>query len=259
MTASLHELRAAVLIAWKPHPLVLMVLGVVSLPGGCSCRPTPREPWDAGLRAATTTSSADGSGTGGAGSAGTRDAGSGNSAAAGEAGGGGGGDTGDGQGAAGRDGAGESNSPGRGSDARGEGGNGESGETGGGGPAQSEGSPSEPASAGVDDAPGPGGGTEREPTAGILPGRQAEPELDAAKAIDVAETNLTRAGQLRARRRFAEAYELAARAYDAVHPHVAENAKCKTLATSSLDMLREIAKSLPAPPKQRAAGTTFYE
>jgi len=217
---------------------------------GCSCRRTPRAPWDSGLQISPTSRATD------PGAAGT---GSGRSAELGKSGGGADGDTGGGQGEAGSEGAREKEQHGSGSDEQGDRASGKASPARGGGSAPATAAMGENEASGIGDTSGAGGSTEPRPSAGIFPGRPAVTELGATEAMRTADANMTAAQLACERGRFVEAYDLAARAYELVQPHAAGNPECEKMAGVAMNMLRELAKELPKLPPSRPHTTTFFE
>lgn len=216
-----------------------------ALCAGCSCRrEPPRAAWDAGLpSAATEAAPQEVAGT--AETSGTPDAGTGRGVEALNAGEGGDGDAGAGKGDAGANGDGDTAQQGDGSDERGNAGDStaEHAEGGGGksGPTARATSPGRGRGkeAGLDNEPKP-----QEPQAGVFPGRDRKPHLDAMRAIQVAEAALAVAERERGRGRLPEAYDQARAAFEAVRPHAEADRRCHELADRALKVVRDIEKRI---------------
>lgn len=259
MPGSETSLRStAFLLDWTSSVIVGGAV-IAATCAGCSCRrEAPRSSWDKGLPIAATDAAPDAE-TGSAMVEGNPGDGTGRSVEAVTAGGGADGTTGNGRGDTGASGADDASPPGDGSDDRGSEGSGAAQDSQGGGdsPGPSESGPSRGRGAG--DGKGTGIGDDRKPRAGVFPGRESKPELDAARAIADAEAALVAAERERARGRFPEAYDQARAAYEAVRPHVETDGRCKEVADRALALVRDLEKRIDKRPSPVRAAPTVFE
>ena len=259
MPGSETSLRSsAILLDWTSSVIVGSAV-IAATCAGCSCRrEAPRSSWDRGLPIAATDAAPDAE-TGSAMVEDNPGDGTGRSVEAVTAGGGADGSTGNGTGDTGTNGADDASPPGDGSDERGSEGGGAAQESRGGGdtrgPSESAASPAR----GAGDGKGPGIGNDQTPRAGVFPGRESKPELDAARAIAVAEAALVAAERERGRGRLPEAYDQALAAYEAVRPHRETDDRCKEVADRALALVRDLAKRLDKRPAPVRSAPTVFE
>lgn len=245
------------LLAW----LSCLCVGVptAAVCTGCSCRrEAPRASWDAGLPLAAT-EAAPQEAPGSADMSGPPGNGTGRGVEAVNAGTGADGDAGDGKGDAGASGDRDTAPQGDGSDERGNAGSGtaEAPEGAGVNPGQTARATSPRSGKGNGKASGLD--EDPQPEAGVFPGREPKPHLDATRAIEAAEAALAVAERERDRGRLPEAYDQARAAFEAVRPHVEADRRCHELADRALKLLRELEKRIDKRPATVRPTPTVFE